>query len=65
MKLNESYLDRIIRAIVGVVLVYLGIGGALTGAVAIISIVVGVVLLATGAIGFCPIYWALKLKTLK
>jgi len=65
MKLNESNLDRIIRAVVGVVLLYLGFGGAMGGTLAIGFDVLGVVLLLTGAVGFCPLYAALKLSTRK
>jgi hypothetical protein len=64
MKLNESNTDRIIRAVAGVVLLYLGFG-VLSGALAIVADVIGVVLLLTGAIGFCPLYAVLKLSTLK
>jgi hypothetical protein len=65
MKLNESNVDRIIRVIAGVVLLYLGFGGALAGATAVIADVIGVVLLLTGAVGFCPLYAMFKLSTLK
>jgi hypothetical protein len=64
MKLNESNTDRIIRAVAGVVLLYLGFA-VLAGALAIVVDVVGVVLLLTGAVGFCPIYALFKLSTLK
>jgi hypothetical protein len=63
MKLNESNTDRIIRAVAGVILLYLGFG-VLGGALAIVTDVVGVILLATAAIGFCPLYALLKLSTL-
>ncbi|HEY3311373.1 MAG TPA: DUF2892 domain-containing protein [Anaerolineales bacterium] len=62
---NESKLDRIIRAVAGVVLLYVGLGGVLTGTTAIIANIIGVVLLTTAAIGFCPLYASLKLNTLK
>jgi len=65
MKLNESNLDRIIRAVVGVVLLYLCFGGAMGGTLAIVFDVLGAVLLLTGAVGFCPLYAALKLSTRK
>ena len=64
MKLNESNVDRIIRAVAGVVLLYLGFGGVLGGGLAIVADVLGVVLLLTGAVGFCPIYALLKFNTL-
>ena len=65
MKLNESNVDRIIRAVAGVVLLYLGFGGVLGGGLAIVADVIGLVLLVTAAIGFCPLYAMLKISTLK
>ena len=65
MKLNESYVDRIIRAIAGVILLFLGLSGNLTGGLAILADVVGLVLFATGVIGFCPLYTVFKINTLK
>ena len=64
MKLNESNLDRVIRAVIGVALLYLGFA-VFSGALGIVLGVVGAILLLTGAIGFCPIYFLLKLSTLK
>ncbi len=58
---NESNIDRIIRAIVGIVLLILAIYTA--GAVQIILIVLGAILLATGIIGFCPLYTIFKIDT--
>jgi hypothetical protein len=65
MKTNESNIDRIIRAVAGVVLLYLGFGGVLGGALGVVADVLGVVLLFTGAVGFCPLYAMFKLSTLK
>jgi len=66
MKTNESNTDRIIRVIVGVLLVYLGTSTTLvTGTIAIVVAVVGAILLATAFVGFCPIYYFLKIKTNK
>ena len=65
MKLNESNMDRIIRAVAGVVLLCLGFGGALAGGLAIVADEVGLVLLVTAAVGFCPLYAMLKFSTLK
>jgi hypothetical protein len=65
MKLNESNVDRIIRAVAGVVLLYLGFGGALAGGLAIVADVLGAILLLTGAVGFCPLYAIFKTSTLK
>ena len=65
MKTNESNIDRIIRAVAGVVLLYLGFGGVLGGALAVVADVLGVVMLLTGAVGFCPLYAMFKFSTLK
>ena len=65
MKLNESNVDRIIRVVAGIVLLFLGFGGMLNGISAAAANVFGVVMLFTGAVGFCPIYAMFKFGTLK
>ena len=65
MKRNMSNVDRLIRAIIAVLLVYLYIGGLVTGAFGIILVVLGVILLITSVLGFCPIYALLKFSTRK
>jgi hypothetical protein len=65
MKTNESTIDRIIRVIVGIVLVALGLFGVVSGALMWVFYVVGAILLVTGIIGFCPLYALLKLSTVK
>ena len=65
MSANESSWDRIIRVVIGLALGYWGffqMGGGLWG---IILGVIGLVLLVTGAIGFCPIYGLVGLSTKK
>jgi hypothetical protein len=56
MKINETSIDSVIRIFVAVLLFYLGFGGELTGAPAIVADILGVILLLTGVIGFCPLY---------
>jgi hypothetical protein len=56
MKINESSWDSIIRVFSGFFLLYLGLGGELTGALAVLADVFGLFLLLTGVVGFCPIY---------
>jgi Protein of unknown function (DUF2892) len=65
MKLNESGMDRIIRVILGIALVGLDLGGVISGWVGIVGLVVGIVLVLTGAVGFCPLYAMFKLRTNK
>lgn len=65
MKSNESSLDRIIRGILGVVLLLVAFLAVPAGALQIVLIVVGAIALITGAIGFCPLYRILGLSTKK
>jgi hypothetical protein len=65
VKINESGLDRIVRAVLGIVLLALYFTGSVTGVLGIVFIVLGLVALLTGAIGFCPLYALLKIKTNK
>ena len=48
MKINESRDDRLLRVILGVVLIGLGGIGFLS--------IFGVIAIVTGVIGFCPLY---------
>ena len=58
MKTNAGSLDRILRIVVGLVL----IGLAATGTVGLWGWI-GVVPLATGLFGFCPAYTLLGINT--
>lgn len=63
MVTNVGTVDRVVRAVVGVVLVAAWAFGWLTGALAVVLGVVGIVLIATGAVGFCPLYRMLGMST--
>ncbi len=60
---NESGIDRIIRAMVGIVLIVLAASSVVTGTFGIVFWVVGAVLLLTGIVGFCPLYALLRIRT--
>lgn len=55
MTINESTDDRIIRIILGVVLIGLGGIGWLS--------IPGIIALVTGIVGFCPLYKVLGIST--
>ncbi len=63
MKANVASWDRIVRVVLGIVLLALGLTGTVGGVLGIILDVLGVVFLATGAVGFCPLYALLGIKT--
>ncbi|MEN8235053.1 MAG: DUF2892 domain-containing protein [Actinomycetota bacterium] len=60
---NEASWDRIVRVVLGVVLIGLGLGGVIGSPWGWIAALVGAVFLVTGALGVCPIYLLLKTST--
>lgn len=65
---NVGTIDRTVRIVIGIVAIVLAFTtlGLATGAVAgIVAALVGVVMLATAAMGICPLYVPLKLSTCK
>ena len=63
MKPNMGTIDRAIRALVGLTAVGAWPLGLLEGALAVVSLVVGIVLLATAALRWCPPYTLLGINT--
>jgi len=53
---NESGWDRILRVILGVALIYVGWSGQVAGTLGTILLVVGLIPLITGIVGWCPLY---------
>lgn len=62
---NEAGWDRILRVIVGVVLLVLGWGEVVTGGLGLFFKIVGFIPLITGLVGFCPLYTLIKFRTNK
>jgi hypothetical protein len=63
MKPNVGTLDRSIRSVVGIVLIALWPLGVLQGTLAIVALVVGIVMLATALLRWCPPYGLLGINT--
>lgn len=62
-KTNMGTADRAIRAIVGVVLLALYFMGTAVGVWGWLALIVGIVLLATAVMGWCPPYSLLGINT--
>jgi len=62
---NVGNIDRIARAVVGVVLLALALFGGLTGVGFWLALVVGVAMLGTATMKVCPAYTVLGFKTCK
>lgn len=56
MKVNEGTIDRVIRAILGVVLLYVGFFVLAGTTLGIVLDVLGVIAVVTAATGFCLLY---------
>ena len=63
MKPNMGTVDRIIRAIVGIALIAIWALDLMQGMPAIIALVVGVVMLLTAMLRWCPPYSLLGINT--
>ena len=63
MKPNVGTVDRVIRAIVGIALVAAYLLELIQGTIGIIALVVGVMLLITAALRWCPPYSLLGINT--
>ncbi len=65
---NESTVDRIVRAVVGVILLWAGLrplAGLQAAVLGIIVALIGLILVITAITGFCLIYRLLGISTLK
>lgn len=60
---NMGTYDRIARVAVGLIFGGLCVGGVVEGTIAIVLAVVGVVMIGTSAVGFCPAYLPFKFST--
>jgi uncharacterized membrane protein YgaE (UPF0421/DUF939 family) len=65
MTTNESSIDRIIRVVLAVVAFAAAFAVGLGSFGGIVLAVVGVVLLVTAAVGFCPLYRVFGMSTCK
>jgi hypothetical protein len=65
---NESTVDRVVRAVLGVILLWAGLwplAGLQGSVLGIIVVLVALILLFTAATGFCLIYRLLGISTIK
>ncbi|MDO9087721.1 MAG: DUF2892 domain-containing protein [Anaerolineaceae bacterium] len=63
--INEAGWDRIVRVVLGIVLLVLGWGGIVTGGLGTFFKIIGFLPLITGFVGICPAYMLLKVRTNK
>ncbi len=64
MKQNESTMDRWIRAVLGIIILYLAYA-VFTGVLSVIAYIVGIILVLTAIVGFCLPYKIFGISTKK
>lgn len=65
IRANEAGWDRTLRVLIGGALLILGLSDALGAWMVTGAAVVGAVLVAAGLLGWCPLYAALGVSTLR
>ncbi|MDT8899219.1 MAG: YgaP family membrane protein [Thermanaerothrix sp.] len=65
MRVNEAGWDRVVRIVLGLVLLVLGWGGFVSGGWGVAFKILGFVPLLTGLLGWCPLYALFKIRTNK
>ncbi|MBK7095452.1 MAG: DUF2892 domain-containing protein [Saprospiraceae bacterium] len=65
MKKNVGKIDTWIRILIALVILVLYYFDIISGTVAIVLLVAGIVLLLTSLLGFCPLYTIFKINTCK
>ena len=63
MTKNMGTIDRVIRILAAIAVAALYFAGAISGILAIVLAVIGVVFLGTSLVGFCPAYVPLRFST--
>jgi hypothetical protein len=63
MKKNVGTVDRVIRGIIGIIAIAAFAMGMVEGTLGIVALVVGVVMLGTAIISWCPPYALLGINT--
>jgi len=65
MPKNMAILDRVLRAMIAVVVLALYVTGQISGTAAIILGVLAMIFLLTGIFGYCPLYHLFSFSTRK
>jgi len=65
MKKNIGTIDRVTRILLSAIIAFLYFTNVITGTPAIILIGVALVLVITGFLSFCPLYFVLGFKSIK
>lgn len=63
MEKNAGTIDRIVRVVIGIILLYAVATGMVSGIVMYVAGILGIMMLVTAALAYCPLYPAMKINT--
>ena len=63
MEKNVGTFDRIIRVVIGIILPYAVATGKVQGILMYVAGILGLMMLITAALAYCPLYPAMKIDT--
>ena len=65
METNEGTVDRVVRIVFGLVLIYVGFAQIVAGILTYVIATVGLIMLVTGVTGHCQLYTFAGINTCK
>jgi len=63
MEKNAGTVDRIVRVVIGIILLYAVVTGMVQGIAMYVAGILGLTMLVTAALAYCPLYPVLKINT--
>ncbi len=63
MEKNAGTIDRIVRVVIGIILLYAVATGKVSGIVMYVAGLLGLMMLVTAALAYCPLYPIMKINT--
>ncbi len=65
MKANVGTVDKAVRILIALVIIWLYSAQVITGTLSIVLLVLAVIFILTAIVGFCPLYVPFGIKTCK
>ncbi|MCZ7380761.1 MAG: DUF2892 domain-containing protein [Candidatus Methanoperedens sp.] len=63
MEKNAGTIDRVVRVVIGIILLYAVATGMVNGIVMYVAGLLGIMMLVTAALAYCPLYPVMKIDT--
>jgi len=63
MEKNVGSVDRIVRIVIGIILLYAAATGMVSGILMYVAGLLGIVMLVVAACAYCPLYPIMKINT--